>query len=189
MTRKRLLKLHFILFLLAILNTVLKLSLQLSLANSFELMLELSVVLTGIFLFFTSLKPFKWAGIYFSIYPLSLIVTSIGFALGGILSAILVSIILHPIYPNDLAYEKDNIRIYVPFEGALARCCPYLLVESRGIFFEKNYGEIPSQGPLDFEEINIVHNKNEIALTFEKKRYDELIKEFVEFDTTIIYQK
>lgn len=111
--------------------------------------LKILLYVSGILLFFKSVKPFKAIAGYFSFYAISGTVTGLFFLFGGIFLAMLSSVLLFPIYPNDVRYASDNLKIYDHFQGLMSRCCSYEVAEPKYFLFEKNLGTIETENPLD----------------------------------------
>ncbi|MGM0579988.1 MAG: hypothetical protein ACQETL_04875 [Bacteroidota bacterium] len=112
------------------------------------------------------MKPFRRISIYFSIYAILSFFLLVGLVFRGILGAIIISIILFPIIPKDRKYENNDFIISTPFQGFLAPCCTYQLDEKIFFIFENNYGTFDTEGPINFETINIELKEQGIELTF-----------------------
>lgn len=139
-----------------------------SLEGNLEFVIKLLVILSGITLFFYHLKPFKKINTYFSIYILAGIFFIIGLLFRGIPGAIIISIIIFPIIPNNKKYENNGIIISAPFQGFMAPCLTYQIKERKFLIFEKNYGvfELDEGGPIDFESICIEQSESGIEVTY-----------------------
>ena len=71
--------------------------------------------------------------------------------------------ILFPIYPKEVKYEKDNLKVYEKLTGFLGACCHYEIAENKLLLFEKNYGFIKLEGQIeaDKSDIKIIENQVE----------------------------
>jgi hypothetical protein len=122
-------------------------------------MLKIILYLTGMILFILYLKPFKKGVIYFSYYIITPVVTVLGALFGGIfLVGILMSVLLIPIFPKNIVYEKDNIVVYTKFQGFLGACCTYEIYQRKYVVFEKYHSEMQSDGN-DFPTFEMLSEK------------------------------
>lgn len=131
-----------------------------------DLILKIIVALTGLTLFFYYLKPFKKINLYFSIYAIFAGLLIVSLILRGISGGLLASVLLFPFYPDQLAFQQDNVRIYMPYQGFMAACCKYEIREEKMLIFEKNYGQLDAQGKIDFANARIINDENEIRLSY-----------------------
>jgi len=114
-------------------------------------------------MFFLNRKPIKKITFYYSYYLFSLIILLLFRIFGGIFLGLLSSLILFPIYPKEVKYEKDNLKVYEKFTGFLGACCQYEIFENKLLIFEKKYGFIKLEGQIEAEtsEIKLVNNSGE----------------------------
>ena len=56
---------------------------------------------------------------------------------GGIFLGIVNSIILYPVYPNEIKFQNDNYIVYSNFTGFLGKCCRYEITERKFLIFEE----------------------------------------------------
>ncbi|HRE58386.1 MAG TPA: hypothetical protein PLW09_11245 [Candidatus Kapabacteria bacterium] len=122
--------------------------------------LKVILYLTGLVLFLTTIRQFKKTVIYYSFYAISGILTGLFFLFGGIFLAILSSLVLIPIFPKQTEYKTETINIYDRFQGFMARCCSYEVVEPKLFIFEKHLGFINIDRPIDADkdEFNLKNN-------------------------------
>jgi hypothetical protein len=165
---KILIRTHFIALTIVILNSLFKNFIAFSLAGEIEFGIKILIVISGLLLFFFYLRPFKKINTYFSIYAIAGIFLIIGLIFRGIFGALIISIILFPIIPNDKEFENNGIIISTPFQGFMAPCCSYQLKERQLLIFERDYGifELEGGGPINFETMNIDQSETEILLTY-----------------------
>lgn len=154
-------KWHFYLLILILSNFLLGVFTNYKLNSALLFFLKIILYLTGVMLFFESVKPFKKIAIYFSFYALSFFVLFVSFSLGGIFATILSSTLLYPIYPQGVKYETDEIIIYEKFQGVMSRCCTYEVVAPKLYFFEKYLGTIERVDPIDptTDQFTLKNNK------------------------------
>ncbi len=171
-----LIKTHFIALTIAILNSLLKNFMAYGLVGEIEFGIKILLVTSGLTLFFFYLRPFKKINVYFSIYSIAAILLIVGLIFRGIFGALIISFILFPIIPNDKGFEKNGVVISTPFQGFMARCCSYQIMERQFVIFEKDYGIFESEGPIDFDKIKIEQTKTEFKLTYSTD-FEEGIKE------------
>ena len=122
--------------------------------------LKVTLYLTGLVLFLTTIKPFKKIAIYYSFYAISGVLTGLFFLSGGIFLAILSSLVLIPIVPKQTEDKTEKIKIYDRFQGFMSRCCSYEVVEPKLYIFEKHLGYISIEKTIDAlkDEFSIKNN-------------------------------
>ena len=86
------------------------------------------------------------------------------------------SIILFPIYPKKVKYEKDNLKVYEKFTGFLGACCQYEIAENKLLIFEKNYGYIKLEEQIESEKSNIKISENEVEYKYKIINYQNEIE-------------
>lgn len=161
-------RIHFVALSIAILNSLFKNFTTYSLEGNIEFGIEMLTVMSGLTLFFFYLKPFKKTNFYFSIYPTIAALLILGLIFRGIFWALVLSVVLFPLIPNDKAFEENGITISTPFQGFMAPCCSYQIKERQLLLFEKDYGKwnLEGEGPVNFETVKINSNVNEIEITY-----------------------
>jgi hypothetical protein len=101
---------------------------------------------SGLILFFHTLKPFKLALIYYSVYALTVLSLILVFTIGGLFVAITASVLLYPVYPKAVKYENADIKLYARSQGFLSMCCSYEVVRPQNMLVEKYVGYINLYG-------------------------------------------
>lgn len=129
--------------------------------------LKVILYLAGLVLFLTTLNPIKKITIYYSYYAISGVVTGLFFLFGGIFLAILSSLVLFPIVPKQTEYKTDKIKIYDRFQGFMASCCSYEVVEPKLYIFEKHLCYISIERPIDAEKDEFSFKNNSIIYKYE----------------------
>lgn len=154
-------KIHFYILSFVILNFLFRLITNLGINSNLIFILKILIYISGSLLFFLNRKPFKKILVYYFYYLLSILIGILFWLFGGIFLAILSSLFLKPIYPNDIKYQKGNLKIYSSFNGLFARCCEYEITENKLLIFEKYYGKIKLDGQLESgkSEIKIINNQ------------------------------
>lgn len=137
-----------------------------SLEGKIEFGIEIFTAISGLALFFFYLKQFKKIKFYFSIYALVSLFTIVALIFKNSFLGLLLMIIFYPIFPDEKVYEKDGIIISVPFVGFMSRCCHYEIKERKLIIFEKSYGVIELEVPIDFETISVKSTEDQIELIY-----------------------
>src|SRR5690606_19935369 len=115
----------------------------------------------------TAIKPFKKTAIYYSFYAISGVLTGLFFLFGGIFLAILSSLVLIPIVPKQTEYKRETLKIYDRFQGFMARCCSYEVVEPKLYIFEKHLGYINIEKPIDADKDEFIFKNNTIIYKYE----------------------
>src|SRR5690554_4427166 len=129
--------------------------------------LKVILYVTGLILFLTTIRPFKKIAIYYSFYAISGVLTGLFFLFGGIFLAILSSLVLLPIVPKQTEYKTETIQIYDKFQGFMARCCSYEVVEPKLYIFEKHLGYINIERPIDADKDKFSFKDNTIIYKYE----------------------
>ena len=156
-------KIHFLILGFVLLNFTIQIITTYGLNSKLIFILKCVIYLSGFSLFLLNRKPFKKITLYYSYYLFSFIILILFRIFGGIFLGLLSSIILFPIYPKEIKYEKDNLKVYEKFTGFLGACCQYEIAENKLLIFEKNYGFIKLERPIEAEksEIKIIENQVE----------------------------
>lgn len=138
-----------------------------SLNQNISFILKVILYLTGIILFLTTIRPFKKLAIYYSLYALAGVLTGLFALFGGVFLAILSSLVIFPIVPKQTAYKTETIRIYDRYQGFMARCCSYEVVEPKLFMFEKHLGYINIERPIDGDKDEFTFNGNTVIYIYE----------------------
>jgi hypothetical protein len=178
-------KIHFYLLGFALLNFALKYTIEISLNYRLAYFITSLVYTSGIILFFWNFRPFKKIGLYFGIYIITPILTLLFWLFGGIFFALLVSIFLYPIYPNELKTENEKIAIYQKYQGFMGMCCPYELTEKKYWFMEKKLMEINLYEVIDFEKASLNSKDGKSELKVKYLKYEFGPERSIETDTII----
>ena len=163
----RLEKWHFYLLGLIFLNFATGLVTGYRLNQNLTFILKVILYLTGLILFLTTFRPFKKIAVYYSFYVISGVLTGLFYLFGGIFLAIISSIVLLPIVPKQTEYKTETIMIYDRFQGFMARCCSYEVVEPKLYIFEKHLGYINIDRPIDADKDEFNFNNNKIIYKYE----------------------
>ena len=163
----RLEKWHFYLLGLVFINFGIGIISGYRLNQDLTFILKVILYLTGLILFLTTLRPFKKIAFYYAFYAVSGILTGLFLLFGGIFLAILSSLVLVPIVPKQTEYKTETIKIYDRFQGFMARCCSYEVVEPKLYIFEKHLGYINIEKPIDAEKDEFSFKNNTIIYTYE----------------------
>ncbi len=111
-------RLHFLLLTLLLCNFGLNAIVGFGLNSSLIVVLKSVLYLTGVVLFFISLKPFKKIAIYYSFYIMTPVVLVAFYFIHGIFLGLLSSLLIAPMMPVKADYSKDDIKIYSKFNGS-----------------------------------------------------------------------
>ncbi len=162
-------KWHFYLLVLVLLNFGIGLITGYRLNPNLTFVLKVILYLTGIILFITTIRPFKKIAIYYLFYPISGLLPVLFYLFGGIFFSILSTIVLFPIVPKQIEHKTESIKIYYRFQGFMAPCCSYEVVEPKLYIFEKQLGYIKIDNPINAErdsfslKNNVIYYKYEIG--------------------------
>ena len=153
-------KIHFLILGFVLLNFTIQIITNYGLNTKLIFILKCIIYISGIILFFLNKRPIKKITCYYFYFISTTIVLLVARIFGGMLLAILSSLILYPIYPKELKYENGNLKVYEKFTGFLGACCKYEIVENKLIIFEKNYGFINLEVQIEAEnsEMRIIEN-------------------------------
>lgn len=174
-------KIHFLILGFVLLNFIIQMVTNYGLNTKLIFILKCIIYFSGFSLFFLNRKPFRKITFYYSYYLFSVIVLILFRIFGGIFLGLLSSIILFPIYPKEVKYEKDNLKVYEKFTGFLGACCQYEISENKLLIFEKNYGFIKLEGQIEAEKSDIRIIKNQIEYKHKIINYQNETK--IEKDT------
>jgi len=163
----RLEKWHFYLLGLVLINFGTGLITGYRLNQNLTFTLKVILYLTGLILFLTTIKPFKKIAIYYSFYTISGVLTGLFFLFGGIFLAILSSLVLIPIVPKQTEFKTEKIKFYDSFQGFMARCCSYEVVEPKLYIFEKHLGYIIIDRPINDDKDDFNFKNNTIIYKYE----------------------
>ncbi len=177
-------KTHFYILIFIILNFASKLFLDFSLNYSIAFFFKIIIYLTGTILFFLNLKPFRKVALYFSFFALTPLIPALLWLFHGIFLGILSSIFLFPIFPNDIQYEKDNLKVYTQFQGFLGACCTYEITQQKFFLFEKHLGEIKYEN-IDFKNFDVKVENDSIKMKLKEPDYDYERNQEINYDTII----
>jgi hypothetical protein len=157
---QNIIKIHFLILGFVFLNFTIQLLTKYGLNTILIFILKCIIYLSGFTLFFLNRRPIKKITFYYSYYLISLVILLLFRIFGGIFLGLLSSLILFPIYPKEIKYEKDNLKIYQKFTGFLGACCQYEIIENKLLIFEKEYGFIKLEGQIEAKksEITLVNN-------------------------------
>ena len=152
--------LHFSILGFVFLNFIIEYVTNYGLNSKLIFVLKIIIYLSGIGLFFLNRKPFKKVALYYFYYILTVVIGILFWLSGGIFLAILSSIVLKPIYPKEINYQKNNLKVYTNFNGFFAACCEYEIAENKLLIFEKHIGKIKVEGQIEAEksDIKIIDN-------------------------------
>ena len=170
--QKILSNLHFTTLAIIIINSLINYLTGFGFEEYFKTFIKSITIISGLILFLFNLRPFKKKNFYYSIYAITTLLLVVGIIFRGIFGALLISIILFPIFPAEKEYEKENIKISTPFQGFMAPCCLYEISEIKFMIFEKDIGTFRSNGTIDLQTIQIKSTDSEIRLNFSTD-YDE----------------
>lgn len=161
---QKIIRIHFYLLILLLFNFGLKELTGFGINNTLAIGLKSILYLTGIILFFRSLRPFKKASLYYSYYAWTPAILVMFYLLHGIFLGILSSLVLAPIMPVQPDYNDGNIKVYSRFNGFLGRCCDYYATQDRLFVFEEFKGNIYTDGGINFENAKITLKNDSVII-------------------------
>ena len=178
-------KIHLYLLGFALFNFTLKNTIEISLNYDLAYFITLMVYTSGIILFFWNFKPFKKTTIYYSYYFITPILTLMFWLFGGIFSALLISIVLYPIYPNEIKAENEKIAFYTKYQGFMGMCCPYEVTEKKYWLLEKKIMDINLHEVIDFDKASLTSTRGQSELKVRYNKYEFGPERSIETDTVI----
>lgn len=157
---RRLNNIHFSILGVVFFNFIIECITSYGLNSKLIFILKIIIYLSGIGLFFLNGKPLKKITLYYFYYALTVVIGILFWFLGGIFLAILSSIVLKPIYPKEINYQKNDLKVYTNFNGFFAACCEYEIAENKLLIFEKHIGKIKVDGQIEAgkSDIKIIDN-------------------------------
>lgn len=162
--------LHFALLIILLCHFGMNVFADYGLNNSLTVALKAILYLTGIVLFFVSLRPFKKIAFYYLFYPMTPVILILFYFAHGIFFGLLSSFALAPIMPLKSDYNRDGIKLYSKFNGFLGSCCEYYATEKSFYIFERFKGTIYTEEVIDFENTKVTLN-NDSILIYAKNTY------------------
>jgi hypothetical protein len=157
--------LHFALLILLLCHFGLTVLVGFGLNSSLTMALKVILYLTGIVLFFVSLRPFKKIALYYMFYSMTPVILILFYFVHGIFFGLLSSFALTPIVPLKSDYDRDDIKIYSKFNGFLGPCCEYYATERSFYLFERFKGTIYTEEVIDFETAEVTLRKDSILIS------------------------
>lgn len=173
------LKIHLILLLVLVLNSITKIVWNIGWIYEIEFVLDVLLILTGWSLFWCFFKQqSKWK-YYFGTYVLGSVITILALIFRGVIGAIALSFILFPFYPDTLAWKKNNFRIYEPYQGMMQSCCVYTVAKTKWFCFEKRYDTYMSDGIVDLATIKLNEMEDKIEVSYKLNNDPEWKKDIL----------
>jgi hypothetical protein len=126
--------------------------------------------LTGIFLFFKNLRPFKMIATYFSLYVLTPTIVVIFYFAGGIFLGLLSSVAIAPIMPIQPEYNDGNVKLYHESNGFFGSSVRYYATQNKLYLFEQHKGSLCIEEEVNIENIKITL-ENDSAVIFSDSVY------------------
>ncbi len=163
---KKLVYVHFLALIIIILNYLLKYFTSYSLNGNVISSIKIFIGISGLWLFFKHLKPFKNLSYYFLVYPLLPLILITGFIIRGLLGALLISFVLYLYTEEKREFSNKDYIIVAPKRGILANCCYYKLQERKGFLLVKNYEPFASDGPIDFNTLEISSTDDAVKMIY-----------------------
>lgn len=179
-------RIHFLILAFIVLNFVIQILTNYGINSVSIFALKIIIYISGFILFFLNRKAISKIKYYFSYYLISFTIIILFRFFGGIFLGLISSIILFPINPRKIQYENGNLKIYEKFNGFLGACCEYEIIENKLIFFEKKYGKIKLEEPINKEidsfsllqnAVKYKHKKTDY--NFKNERTDIIITELI----------
>lgn len=179
-----LIKWHFYLLAFILLNFGTEILIGYRLNQNLSIFFKSALYLSGIILFFNSIRPFKIISIYFSFYT----ITTVILVFIGSFFEILSSFFSYPIYPRQTEQRTETIKLYNRTQGFLNNCCSYEIVESKLYIFEKHLGFIKTDNLIDPNKDKLILNNKEIIYKYQIEDYNYETRTKVTRDKTEIFK-
>jgi hypothetical protein len=163
-----LLRLHFGLLVFVILNFILGQLTGFSIASFLLLTIKYIFYISGLLLFFLTIKPFEKKAIYFSIYILSPLGVVLAWLVDGIFGAVMASLFMWTISVDDFVVKNDNYKISQPFAGFMSACCKYSVKKNYYYLIEKKLGNFSfNEYDLSSAKFTVDENKHIVYLHYQ----------------------
>ena len=104
--QKALIKFHFAVLVIVLLNILFEALTKYSLDDHLELAMAVVVALSGGMLFFFCLRPFKKIAFYFSMYVLLMILAVLAWIFRSFFFGVILVILLYPIFPGEKSTNR-----------------------------------------------------------------------------------
>jgi hypothetical protein len=144
------------------------------------------VYLTGILLFFITIRPFRKQSLYYSMYLLSPVIIFVSWLLDGLFGAILASIFLAILYPSQKAFQQGEYVFYQKFPGFLGSCCTYDVVQNRLLILQRKQAELRITETHNFNQSQfwVANNKGYLRVNLEEEKGSQ--RTLTKIDTTLV---
>lgn len=166
---------HLILLAITVLNAASEYWLAFGLNNTIETLTEASMLLSGLVTFFLYVRLTGWRRIYLGIYPFVLVVTILGALIKGLFWALFITIMLFPFFPGRKDYSSGSFIIYEDFHGIMGPCCWYDVKQSKWLIFEKDLGDVKTEGPINFTDFKLQEGHDSLKMEFMNNYEDSLM--------------
>ena len=171
MTPKQILNhFHFYLLFVVLVNFMSTVFLSTGLHVNLIFAFKVIIYLTGILLFFTSIKAFRKESIYFSVYLLTPVFIFVSWLADGLFGVLLGSVFLSILYPPNKTFQDGDHAFYKKFPGFISSCCTYDIVQNKFLILQKKEAEIRITEEHSFteSEYTVANNKGYLKLNIEE---------------------
>lgn len=189
MLKKILFSIHIISLFIVGLHLLSSYCFNFGLAQNLLLYIKLGAITSGFFIAILFFKQLNRKRFYFGMYPLGMAIFIFGYFFRGILGGLLMSMILFPVVPDEVAFQQESTTIYTKYTGFFSLCCTYGIYENIYTVFEKKYGEFMVEGQSELKVKHLENASKVLKLTYKDYVYDDLVKDMILNDTTIVYKK
>lgn len=183
--KKFLYKTHFSILIILIINKISMFIGDIDLNNTIAFCLQILLQLSGIILFFYTIKPLKIRAFYFGLYPFILVC----FIIGRLTKVILLLMIGTLFYTAPLTPTLKNADYYVhyTFQGSFEPCCLYTIYQEKYFVFKKRIGDVVILSPHDISQATINVNNDSLYFNIHIDRFDYNLKKDIPTDTTYTF--
>ena len=169
-------KVHFCLLGVVIANFIIGVLSGYKINQNLMLILKIVLYISGLLLFVKAIKPFRTIAVYYFFYAMTVFAYGISHLFGGVFLAIILSFLLYPIYPPEIKYTDENLRIYTKYQGLMSACCAYDVTQPKFVFLEKSLGFVTINEPINFDNNpKFSIQKDTISYKYENKNAQDIV--------------
>jgi hypothetical protein len=141
--QKMLLRIHFYLLLFILINALSRWTIHIGFNPALMLIAKIMFFFSGASSFIITVKPFRLISLYFSVYILAPVITCLSFLFGGLLGAIVLSVLILPFYePVSPTLTSGPYNIDRKYEGFLGAGGNYYVDKNEYLILQKRIGAV-----------------------------------------------
>ncbi len=167
-------KVHFSLLVFLLMNLTLGLMLDIKFSAKLVFAVKVITYLSGMLLFFLSIKQRKLLTVYYSLYILSPLGVVLSWLADGILGGLVGGLFLAFLMPPEHLRQFNSYELRSPFTGFMGSCCHYDIYRQKWLVLEQRVARFRSeQSPESLAGFTISNDERKAFVAFEEKSDDK----------------